>query len=1164
MRLKLLGAAALAAALVAVVLPGAALSIVRVDDTQSAALSDFDSRAGKIGPTKAQRALAAKLKVRVSWNKFGTPGSVSKRGKFLAKGIRATTAIGAARKYLVRNIRLYGLRSVNGLVFDSANGLIGSRGYTVSFRQVFGGLATSESGLVTIGVAGSKARGWKVAYTSSSLTRDRALVGKAGVTASRAWVAAANQSGFHKTLRQVRRSKVARGWTQLGVLGLTEPQQARMVAFPTLRAGVVPAYEALVLAPKVQLAYRDFVDAASGKLLARYSLVDYFAKGAKPASKPRFQPFVVTNTFSGELAATDGACGPMHGPYAVGAGIRALDGFAAATIPTNDVVLSLFKDGVRILDADTLFSPEQFHYEPAGGVPPGNYTVQVCDFADGAAWAEPRTYTGTLTLDDTPAPAPYFARWKAFAANPDLGTLDQFPYNRSSTDTRQTLCWRPALGCDQVVANLASRAPWDHDMTTDTPSFTTKGNNAVTATSWTNNTVPSPPQFMPTSTGRDYSFPWTNVIFNELDNWGTFVPGASYDDSAATVNLFVAHNRMHDFSYFLGFTEQNFNEQQSNFGTTERRQQNDPVKGDVQSGWAIPTPSPASGRDNANMITLPDGASSITNMYIWEPLAGSFYAPSADGDYDMAVIGHEYGHSIENRMIGKGSNRTGFHAGSMGEAFGDFDAMEYLNENGYVPTNGESPYVVGAFATGNKLHAIRNYDMSWPQAGDVPEPRKQLKINTLNFSDMGYDVPGPEVHSDGEIWIAAQFRIRQLLVNKYDDDFPADDAALQKDCANGVLPATKCPGNRRWIQLYYDAMLLMPTNPSMIQARDAVLAADLMRFGGANQKEIWLAFARSGFGVHASSSNTNANTDTDPTPDFESPLANNATVKFVAQTLDGGPIAARFFVGHYQARVSPIADTNPATTGQNLDDTAAFAPATYEMEANAPGYGHVRFRVTLRSGQDKVVRVRFPTNYASVAKGATATGDTVTPSTLTGLIDDDENTQWTAEGAFPGGNLTVDGKKVTVDLAGTDPVRIKRLQVSTLVGAGQNRFTALRQFEIWACNAQSSDCSTDAGFNKVYTSAADAFPGDSPRPTAPQMLLRTFDIPDVRATHLRLVAKTSQCTGNPGYQGDQDNDVNNNADCDTNVTATASRRFIRATELQAFTGKADVDVFSAH
>ena len=59
------------------------------------------------------------------------------------------------------------------------------------------------------------------------------------------------------------------------------------------------------------------------------------------------------------------------------------------------------------------------------------------------------------------------------------------------------------------------------------------------------------------------------------------------------------------------------------------------------------------------MRTLPDGTMSITNMYLWQPLAGAFYAPCVDGDYDMAVIGHEYGHMIENRMIGKGLNAPG-------------------------------------------------------------------------------------------------------------------------------------------------------------------------------------------------------------------------------------------------------------------------------------------------------------------------------------------------------------------------------------------------------------------------------------------------------------------------------------------------------------------------
>ena len=38
-------------------------------------------------------------------------------------------------------------------------------------------------------------------------------------------------------------------------------------------------------------------------------------------------------------------------------------------------------------------------------------------------------------------------------------------------------------------------------------------------------------------------------------------------------------------------------------------------------------------------------------MYLWQPIAGSFYAPCVDGDYDMTVIGHEYAHAISRRMV---------------------------------------------------------------------------------------------------------------------------------------------------------------------------------------------------------------------------------------------------------------------------------------------------------------------------------------------------------------------------------------------------------------------------------------------------------------------------------------------------------------------------------
>jgi extracellular elastinolytic metalloproteinase len=42
----------------------------------------------------------------------------------------------------------------------------------------------------------------------------------------------------------------------------------------------------------------------------------------------------------------------------------------------------------------------------------------------------------------------------------------------------------------------------------------------------------------------------------------------------------------------------------------------------------------------------------ITNMYLCQPSAGSFYAPCVDGDFDMSVIGHEYTHAISERMAG--------------------------------------------------------------------------------------------------------------------------------------------------------------------------------------------------------------------------------------------------------------------------------------------------------------------------------------------------------------------------------------------------------------------------------------------------------------------------------------------------------------------------------
>ena len=93
-------------------------------------------------------------------------------------------------------------------------------------------------------------------------------------------------------------------------------------------------------------------------------------------------------------------------------------------------------------------------------------------------------------------------------------------------------------------------------------------------------------------------------------------------------NLFVAHNRMHDYSYYLGFTEENYNLQVDNLGRNDDPTRgNDPEIGNAQAGALTGGPPSFLGRDNANQIALQDGIPGITNQYLFQPIAGAFYSP---------------------------------------------------------------------------------------------------------------------------------------------------------------------------------------------------------------------------------------------------------------------------------------------------------------------------------------------------------------------------------------------------------------------------------------------------------------------------------------------------------------------------------------------------------
>ena len=69
----------------------------------------------------------------------------------------------------------------------------------------------------------------------------------------------------------------------------------------------------------------------------------------------------------------------------------------------------------------------------------------------------------------------------------------------------------------------------------------------------------------------------------------------------------------------------------------------------------------------------------------------------------------------------------------MGEGWSDWYALNHLYTAGLATTA-----VVGQHVTGNTERGIRNWNYD----------------KNPTFGDIGYDVTGPEVHADGEIWTA--------------------------------------------------------------------------------------------------------------------------------------------------------------------------------------------------------------------------------------------------------------------------------------------------------------------------------------------------------------------------------------------------------------------------
>ena len=206
-----------------------------------------------------------------------------------------------------------------------------------------------------------------------------------------------------------------------------------------------------------------------------------------------------------------------------------------------------------------------------------------------------------------------------------------------------------------------------------------------------------------------------------------------------------------------------------------------------------------------------------------------------DGDFDNVIIAHEYGHGISTRLTGGPSNSGCLGGGEqMGEGWSDWFGLMLTIEPGDQSADIRG---VGTFATGQSTTGtgIRNEPYS-----------TSFSINNYTYAQTNNTGQVSQPHGVGFVWCTMLWDLTWALIDQYGFD---------PDLYNGS------GGNNIAMQLVIDGCKLQPCNPGFVDGRDAILQADQINNGGANQCLIWEAFAKRGLGFSADQGSGASRTD---------------------------------------------------------------------------------------------------------------------------------------------------------------------------------------------------------------------------------------------------------------------------------------------------------------
>lgn len=375
----------------------------------------------------------------------------------------------------------------------------------------------------------------------------------------------------------------------------------------------------------------------------------------------------------------------------------------------------------------------------------------------------------------------------------------------------------------------------------------------------------------------------------------------------AVTNLFFWTNRYHDRLYDFGFTEAARNFQTDNF-----------ARGGTGNDHVLAEAQDSSGTNNANFSTPPDGFSGRMQMFLFTQTG----LPNRDGDLDHEVVYHELTHGTSNRLHANGSGLNFERSRGMGEGWSDFYAISLLALQTPDGDDGKRLYAMGAYDTRNYYRAIRRFPYAVKSAVAVngrshnPLTFADIDPAQINVSDAAFPVnPGTatQVHNQGEVWASALFEVRAQLIETLGFG----------------------PGSQRVLQLVTDGMKLDPVNPSQLDGRNSILAADCAGFAGADELDIWEGFRIRGMGFRATLSGRSV------TENFDDPNLTLGTVTALERSGNGnGNGNGTIDPGENVTLSIPLTNTLCANSASSV--TATLAPGG----SNTASYGTVAPGVT--------------------------------------------------------------------------------------------------------------------------------------------------------------------------------------------------------------------------